>query len=71
MSAFIECVVANWVFIMSKSVKTNKIALVSEEGTGVMYVTKKNFRKKPEKLRKKKYDRVLRKHVMFVERKLK
>jgi large subunit ribosomal protein L33 len=55
---------------MAKSQKDNKIFLFSEEGTGCFYATRKNARKNPEKLRKKKYDKVLRRHVMFVEKKM-
>lgn len=48
-----------------------KIKLESEEGTGVFYVTTKNRRTMTTKLRLKKYDPKLRKHVYFVEKKLK
>ena len=47
------------------------IRLVSEEGTGYFYTTTKNKRTKPDKLRLKKYDPVLRKHVWFKEAKIK
>jgi large subunit ribosomal protein L33 len=50
---------------------TTKIRLVSAEGTGYFYVTKKNQRKKPEKLELKKYDPKARKHVVFREAKIK
>lgn len=46
------------------------IKLKSTAGTGHFYVTKKNP-KKPEKLTKKKYDPVVRKHVEYKEDKLK
>lgn len=48
-----------------------KIKMVSSEGTGYYYTTTKNKRTKPEKLEMKKYDPVVRKHVMFKEAKIK
>ncbi len=48
-----------------------KIRLNSSAGTGFFYVTKKNARTKTEKLRMNKYDPVARKHVEFVEGKIK
>ena len=48
-----------------------KIRLVSEEGTGFFYVTKKNTRTMTEKLSLKKYDPKARKHVLFKEAKIK
>jgi large subunit ribosomal protein L33 len=50
---------------------TAKIKLVSENGTGFYYVTKKNTRTMTEKFSVKKYDPVLRKHVEFKEGKIK
>jgi large subunit ribosomal protein L33 len=50
---------------------TIKIKLLSSEGTGYFYVTKKNARTKTEKLAFKKYDPVARKHVEFKETKIK
>ncbi|MCG8626407.1 MAG: 50S ribosomal protein L33 [Proteobacteria bacterium] len=50
---------------------TLQIKLVSTEGTGTYYVTKKNPRNKPEKLELRKYDAKLRKHVLFREAKIK
>ncbi len=50
---------------------TAKIKLVSEDGTGFYYVTKKNTRTMTEKFTMKKYDPVLRKHVEFKEGKIK
>ncbi len=47
------------------------IKLVSEEGTGYFYTTTKNKRTMPDKLRLKKYDPKLRKHVWFKEAKIK
>jgi large subunit ribosomal protein L33 len=50
---------------------TAKIRLNSEGGTGFYYVTKKNTRTMTEKFSMKKYDPVLRKHVLFKEGKIK
>jgi large subunit ribosomal protein L33 len=47
-----------------------KIKLVSSAGTGVFYTTTKNKKLSTEKLRLKKYDKKIRKHVEFVEEKL-
>ncbi|MCK5797032.1 MAG: 50S ribosomal protein L33 [Deltaproteobacteria bacterium] len=48
-----------------------KIRLVSEAGTGYFYTTTKNKRNTPDKLRFKKYDPKVRKHVWFKEAKIK
>ena len=50
---------------------TIKIRLESTADTGFYYVTKKNSRTMTEKLIKKKYDPVARKHVEFKEAKIK
>lgn len=47
------------------------IRLVSSAGTGFYYVTKKNPRTLTEKLELRKFDPVVRKHVMFKEAKIK
>ncbi len=47
------------------------IKLESEAGTGVFYVTSKNRRTMTDKLRLKKNDPKVRKHVYFVEKKMK
>ena len=47
------------------------VKLVSTADTGYYYVTKKNPRNITEKLEFKKYDPVVRKHVMFKEDKIK
>jgi large subunit ribosomal protein L33 len=44
--------------------------LVSSEGTGVYYVCGKNPKQLTGKLKFRKYDKKLRKHVVFEERKL-
>jgi large subunit ribosomal protein L33 len=56
--------------IMAKAA-TIKIKLVSTADTGFYYVTKKNSRTMTEKLSKKKYDPVVKKHVDFKEAKIK
>jgi large subunit ribosomal protein L33 len=48
-----------------------KIKLVSSAGTGHYYVTKKNSRTQTDKLVKKKYDPVAKKHVEYREGKIK
>jgi large subunit ribosomal protein L33 len=48
----------------------DQIQLVSTAGTGYAYVTTKNKRTMQEKLEVKKYDPILRKHVVFVEKKI-
>ncbi len=47
-----------------------KIRLTSSAGTGHFYTTK-NKRKKPDKLEIKKFDPVVRKHVIYKEAKIK
>ena len=47
------------------------IKLVSTADTGYYYVTRKNPRTSTEKLELKKYDPVVRKHVVFKESKIK
>ena len=48
-----------------------KVKLLSSAGTGHFYVATKNKRLHPDKMNVKKYDPVVRKHVMFKEAKLK
>jgi large subunit ribosomal protein L33 len=55
---------------MAKAV-TIKVKLLSTADTGYYYVTKKNSRTMTDKLVKKKYDPVARKHVEFKEAKIK
>ncbi|MBC6403896.1 MAG: 50S ribosomal protein L33 [Hyphomonadaceae bacterium] len=50
---------------------TIKIRLNSTAGTGYFYVTKKNSRTMTEKMVKRKYDPVVRKHVEFKEGRIK
>jgi len=50
---------------------TIQIRLVSTADTGYFYVTKKNPRNMTEKLELRKYDPVVRKHVLFKEAKIK
>ena len=55
---------------MAKAV-TIKVKLVSTADTGFYYVAKKNSRTMTDKMVKKKYDPVARKHVEFKESKIK
>ncbi len=55
---------------MAKS-NTILIKLVSSAGTGYYYVTKKNPRTTTDKLEFRKYDPVVRKHVLFKEGRIK
>ena len=55
---------------MAKS-KREKIKLESSAGTGHFYTTSKNKVNAPHKLEFKKYDPVVRKHVVYKEAKLK
>ena len=48
-----------------------KIRLVSSAGTGHFYTTDKNKSSTPDKLEMKKYDPVVRKHVVFKEGRIK
>jgi large subunit ribosomal protein L33 len=58
---------------ISRMAKANTILvkLVSTAETGFYYVTKKNTRTSTEKLEFRKYDPVVRKHVLFKESKIK
>ena len=48
-----------------------KIKLVSTAGPGHFYTTMKNKRNTPDKLERKKFDPVVRKHVIYKESKIK
>ncbi|QCI25316.1 50S ribosomal protein L33 [Buchnera aphidicola (Sitobion avenae)] len=48
-----------------------KIKMISSAGTGHYYTTTKNKRNTPDKLTFKKYDPVIRKHVLYNEGKIK
>ena len=54
---------------MAKGVR-EKIRLVSSAGTGHFYTTSKNKRTMPEKMEIKKYDPVVRQHVIYKEAKI-
>ncbi|MCY3828317.1 MAG: 50S ribosomal protein L33 [Rhodospirillaceae bacterium] len=56
---------------MPKRPNTQQIRLVSTADTGYFYVTFKNPKNTTEKLEKKKYDPIARKHVLFKEAKIK
>jgi large subunit ribosomal protein L33 len=49
----------------------DKVKLVSTAGTGHYYTTDKNKRTTPDKLEFKKFDPVVRKHVIYKESKIK
>ena len=55
---------------MAKAI-SQKVKLVSSADTGHFYVTKKNSRTMTDKLVKKKYDPVAKKHVEYRESKIK
>lgn len=55
---------------MAKNIR-EKIKLVSSTGTGHFYTTTKNKRTKLEKIALKKFDPVIRKHVLYHETKIK
>jgi large subunit ribosomal protein L33 len=55
---------------MAKSAR-DKIKLISSAGTGHFYTTTKNKRNQTGKLEFRKYDPVVRKHVMYKEGKIK
>jgi large subunit ribosomal protein L33 len=55
---------------MAKAISV-KIKLVSSADTGFYYVAKKNSRTQTEKMVKRKYDPVAKKHVEFRETKIK
>ncbi|WP_332065530.1 50S ribosomal protein L33 [Bartonella sp. CB189] len=50
---------------------TIKIKLLSTADTGFFYVTKKNSRTMTDKMTKRKYDPIVKKHVEFKETKIK
>ena len=49
----------------------DKIKMVSSAGTGHFYTTTKNKRTTPDKLEMRKFDPVVRKHVIYKESKIK
>lgn len=49
----------------------DKIKMVSSAGTGHFYTTTKNKRTTPDKLEMRKFDPVVRKHVIYKEAKIK
>ena len=56
---------------MAKKGTRENIKLESSAGTGHFYTTVKNRQNSPNKLEMKKYDPVVRKHVVYKETKLK
>ncbi|HPB74993.1 MAG TPA: 50S ribosomal protein L33 [Chromatiaceae bacterium] len=55
---------------MAKAAR-DKIRLISSAGTGHFYTTTKNKRNMPSKMEIKKFDPVIRQHVMYKEGKIK
>ena len=55
---------------MAKKGKRENIKLESSAGTGHYYTTVKNKQNTPDKLELKKYDPVVRQHVVYKEKKL-
>lgn len=55
---------------MAKKIR-EKIRLVSSAGTGHFYTTEKNKRNMPGKFEIKKFDPVIRQHVLYKEAKIK
>ena len=55
---------------MAKSA-TMLVKMLSTADTGFFYVKKRKKRKQPEKMEMRKYDPVVRKHVLFKEAKIK
>jgi large subunit ribosomal protein L33 len=56
---------------VAKKSKREQVKLESSAGTGHFYTTAKNKQNTPAKLELKKYDPVVRKHVVYKEKKLK
>lgn len=56
---------------MARNNKIEKIKLESSAGTGHFYTTVKNKVNTPEKMEFSKYDPVVRKHVLYKEKKIK
>jgi large subunit ribosomal protein L33 len=64
----------SFIYIRSKAMAKKNILLIklqSSADTGYYYVAKKNPKTKTEKLSFKKYDPIVRKHVVFTETKIK
>jgi large subunit ribosomal protein L33 len=55
---------------VAKKGKRENIKLESSAGTGHFYTTEKNKQNTPDKLELKKYDPVVRRHVVYKEKKL-
>ena len=66
---FIICDIMTTIMAKKNNTKRKLVGLVSEESGVRAYYTKKNTMNTPDKLSLKKYDPVLRKHVLFVETK--
>ncbi|CAN0247352.1 unnamed protein product [Discosporangium mesarthrocarpum] len=57
--------------VQLNTIMRDKIKLVSSAGTGHFYTTDKNKRNMPDKMEIKKFDPVVRKHVIYKESKIK
>ena len=56
---------------MARKKEVEKIKLLSTADTGFFYTTTKNKKNTPDKFEFKKYDPIVRKHVVFKEAKIK
>ena len=52
---------------MAKKLKTIAIKLISSAQTGFFYTTRKNPKTTPHKIALRKYDPIVRQHVLFTE----
>ena len=66
---FLFCVKIHLILAKKNNTKRKFVGLVSEESGVRAYYTKKNTMNTPDKLSLRKYDPVLRKHVVFTETK--
>ena len=66
---FLPCDIMGIIMAKKNNTKRKLVGLVSEESGVRAYYTKKNTMNTPDKLSLRKYDPVLRKHVVFTETK--
>lgn len=66
---FTQCAKIQSIMAKKNNTKRKLVGLVSEESGIRQYYTKKNTMNTPDKLSLKKYDPILRKHVVFTETK--
>ena len=69
MPFYLQYAIIYEVMAKKNTTKRKLVGLVSEESGVRQYYTKKNMMNTPDKLQLRKYDPVLRKHVLFVETK--